>query len=379
MCKLYCKQFFGDGCFERSNQSFDQRILMKRRLSPQDWVLIIACLLCQSIPVLACTHIGRDLSDYDCLEYDADQSVFELRCPFAWTDNTKCIVLNKNERLEGNGYFIDLNGVSNWEGLVRTAPSDNRGPSSLEDAPVINNVHTMGGESSHRGGFIIQSGQKHFIVKNCSSSGVIQGHRCSPCLGGGGICGMLCSGDILITRCWSSGEIRGYTAGGIAGRHFGSKGDDESNAGTATISHCYSTGDIVGAGSSGICGNTAGWGNTATITIKQCYSLGKICDYASGGITGTATGSHNGHAFITNCYSRGDITEYAGGICGTNTGQSAGTVILTNVYSSGKMLHSGAGGLIAHIRNDAHLTRITMSVYNGDMGSMIRVNDAVGG
>ena len=59
----------------------------------------------------------------------------------------------------------------------------------------------------------------------------------------GGICGQKCSGDILITHCSSTGEIKGRTAGGIAGRELGLNGGKEH---TVTISHCYSTDDITG-------------------------------------------------------------------------------------------------------------------------------------
>ena len=43
----------------------------------------------------------------------------------------------------------------------------------------------VGGETSPNGGFIVQAGQKCFVVQHCSSSGVIQAG--SPQLGGGGM------------------------------------------------------------------------------------------------------------------------------------------------------------------------------------------------
>ena len=337
------------------------------------WMVLIQCLLC--FYSLACYDIRGELLDYDCLDYDTNSSTFSMTCSFDWETTSKCIVLYRNERFEGNGYLIYLTGLFDWEGLVRIATSDNGGPSSLEDAPVIENVHMIGGETSFGGGFIIQSEQKHFIVQNCSSSGEIEGGCISSsCFGGGGICGQECSGDILITRCWSSGEIRGFSAGGIAGREFGINGIDNN---TVTISHCYSTGDIIGFGSGGICGFGSGQRN-GTVTIKQCYSLGEIRGQSSGGITGGATADDNGHVDIRNCYSRGNVTgsNNAGGICGSWTGEDGGTVILTNVYASGQIIQSNAGALIGHIHSNANQISIIMSVYNGDTGDMIGGNDA---
>ena len=337
--------------------------------------VLMIFLMCHQ-PSMACTDIRGQISEFNCLDYHPESSTFSMTCSFSWTYNiTKCIVLQKNERFEGNGHSISLTGVANWEGLFRIATNDNS-PSSLNDAPVIHDIHMIGGETSNQGGFIIQAEQKHFIVKNSSSSGVIQG-GCHPCKGGGGICGLGCSGDILITHCWSSGEIRGFSAGGIAGRVLGLDGGENN---TVTISHCYSTGNIVREYSGGICGMGAGYNHKGKVIIEQCYSLGEIGGPHSGGIMGGATSHTNGHVSIINCYSRGDISgsNNAGGICGANTGWSGGTVILTNVYASGKIDHKDAGGLIGSIAYDVAEVNITMSVYDGDRGDMIgeRSDDA---
>ena len=327
--------------------------------------MLMVCLVCHQSSI-ACNDIRGELSEFNCLHYDQDSSTFNMNCSFTWTGGTsKCLVLQKNETFEGNGHSIHLDGVTNWEGLFQIA-TDEQSPSSLDDAPVIHDVHMIGGETSTKGGFIIQSKQKHFIVKNCSSSGVIQG---LSFVSGGGICGQQCSGDILITHCWSTGEIR-TRAGGIAGRELGIDGDTDN---TVTISHCYCTGDIVGENSGGICGFRVGHNNKGMVIIKQCYSLGEIRGSGSGGITGATTARDGGHVSIINCYSRGDITgpNNAGGICGRFTGYNGGTVILTNVYASGTIIGTNAGGLIGHIFNNANEINITMSVYNGDTGDMI--------
>ena len=334
-----------------------------------DW-LVITCLFSQSY-TFACTDIrDNDLASYPCLDYDDDHSLFNMKCSFSWNNQTECIILLANESFEGNGHSVNLTGMIDWDGLFRIADSSNEGggPSSLKDAPVIHDVHMTGGETSVGGGFIVQADQKHFIVKHCSSSGVMYGQS------SGGIGGHRCSGDIFITHCWSSGEIRGRSAGGIAGAGVGFNDDEDS---TVTISHCYSTGDIVGQWSGGICGATSGNrnhnNNNGNVIIEQCYTVGEIRGSESGGITGASTASNRGLVSIVNCYSRGNITrpDNAGGICGARTGWSHGIVLLTNVYASGQIMHDDAGGLIGHIHELAKQVNVTMSVYDGSKGGMV--------
>lgn len=194
-------------------------------------------------------------------------------------------MLLKHERFEGNGHSINLTGVSDGEGLFRVADHFNEGgPSSLKDAPVIHDVHMIGGETSVTGGFIVQSEQQHFIVKNCSSTGVIRGECPSAFGGGGGICGFKCSGDILITHCWSSGAILGHAGGGIAGMAVGHENHEDNSV---TISHCYSMGKIAARVGGGICDRNAG--ESGMVLIKHCYSTGEIVGADSGGITGGQT------------------------------------------------------------------------------------------
>ena len=338
------------------------------RLYLSEWMLI-TCFICQLS--FACTDIRDSLANYPCLEYDNDHAAFTMKCSFSWTKNTECIRLLKNERLEGNGHAINLTGISNWEGLVQISKDNDDGPSSLENAPVIRDVHMVGGKTSNRGGFIIQAEQKHFIVEHCSSSGVIHGEvGNSIFVGGGGICGHRCSGDVLIAHCWSSGEIRGPFAGGITGRQVGINGGENN---TVAILHCHSTGHILGTGSGGICGLGAGHNSNGQVEIEQCYSVGEIGGDGSGGITGHSTGSSHSQVSVSNCYSRGDITGSgsAGGICGHFTGTNGGIVILTNVYASGQIMHESAGGLIGSIGNGAAEIKIKMSVYDGAAFDMI--------
>lgn len=371
-------------------------------------VFVVVCLgwFCS-----ACTDIALDLrldsmsfTGYDCLGYNSSTKTFYVSCSFFWTtsDTATCIVLRKNEIFEGNNHIIGLAGISGWEGLIRISDLKNEAPSSLDDAPLIRNLHMSDGQTSDTGGFIIQSGQRYFIVNSCSSSGVILG---SLTAGGGGICGSDCSGDISIENCSSTGKIEGVSAGGIVGRQFGI------GSGTVIITLCHSIGDIVGMQSGGICGSDAGHSNAnsgvfithsfsegailgrfsggicgsvtaaknGTVAIEQCYSIGEINGDGSGGIIGSATGNPDGFVSIINCYSRGDITakeEFgnAGGISGHNAGVSRAILKITNVYASGAIAFDG-GGIIGHIHSSAIAGAITVNMAVYDTGPIVGVNE----
>ena len=356
--------------------------------------------------------------DIECIEYNA--GVFSLVCPkleIGRDDNNEppspdayyyyyyyyyyyggspelnindYITLEKDEVFEGNGNKIILDGA--YRGLFLISPSSTRGPTSLENAPVIRNLHMVGGETMAGHGFIVQRRQKNFIVDSCSTSGEISGTD------SGGICGQECTDYILIKNCWSSGDITGDGAGGIAGDRFASKiynlnarpnakadiidcystGDitgenaagitgarPGANDGHVTITRSFSTGQISGLSSAGICG--VGAAGSGLVIIDQCFSEGGISGEESGGIIGNLAAMSGGFVQITNSYSRGDISgaHGAGGICANSIGFQGGRVIIQNVYASGKIVHEDASGIISRLSN-ADEVSITMSVHNGD-------------
>ena len=321
-------------------------------------------------------------NDVDCIDYNANAGVFNLVCrefvldmasDFSMEDY---ITLEKNEVFEGNDRRIILDGP--YKGLLRINAT------SFREAPVIRRLHMIGGKTEPGGGFVIQEKQKHFIVDSCSSSGEIES--------GGGICGAECSGDILITNCWSLGSILWGAwggAGGISGARIGLNGNDDNTKvritqchstgdiadggicgweagrnGHLSVTKSYSTGKIDGSHGGGICGSDTGVEN-GFVTIEQCYSEGKISGSDTGGITGHATGASGGIVHITDSYSRGNISGAgSGGICGFQTGQWHGTVIITNVYASGHLIGWVRGGIIGSIAQSATEISIAMSVYN---------------
>ena len=390
------------------------------------WSIGICASMCLCFQTMACVDTSgiSELSNWNCLEYNSSGSMLELTCSFKLKNCNDCITLQNDEVFEGHGHEISITSCFEWDGLFEIAES----ATSLDNAPVIQNVHMIGGETSTEGGFIVRKEQKHFVVDSCSSTGVIKGD------GSGGICGRHCSGDIQIKNCSSSGAIAGEDAGGIAGREVGTNGDGIVNitqchstgdimgplsggicgwgagrsnghvritysystgkignencgglcgsyagrGGHVSITHSYSTGEIAGDGCGGLCGHSAGYWN-GEVTIEQCYSLGEISGPAGGGITGRLSASQDGNVYITNCYSRGNIagSDHAGGICGAETGaphpahDDGGTVILANVYASGNIMPQDAGGLVGEIANEAKQIRIIMSVYDGNSGDMI--------
>ena len=337
----------------------------------------------------------------ECIKYDGNEKVFSLVCQefdvVASTDFSMAdfITLEKNEIFEGNGNRIVLNGA--YSGLLRIRPSSGSGsPSSLDDAPVIRNLHMIGGFVRNNQGFILQHHQRHFIVDSCSSSGQMSGD------GSGGICGSRSVGDILITNCSSSGQITGPGAGGVTGATLG-LGNSHSNS-KIRMTHCHSTGDITGRSAGGICGARAGdtgdvvithsystgrivgdgsggfcgWGcgiSRGSFRLDQCYSEGEIAGSRSGGLVGRDTAWSFGSVRITNSYSRGDITGTGntGGIV-ANTGDEHGRVFIENVYASGKNVNNG--GIIGLISPQSAPVHIIMCVVNGGVLVLRNANRA---
>ena len=146
---------------------------------------------------LACFHHDNETNtSLVCLEFNVAESL-----EFG---NDDYITLWSNEIFEGNHNAVVLTRITDYSGLFKVSAS------SLADAPDVPNLHVIGGQTRRDAGFIIQQSQNNFIVLWCSSSGSISG------IDSGDICGSVCSGDVLIAWCWSSGDI--HNGGGIAGR-----------------------------------------------------------------------------------------------------------------------------------------------------------------
>eukprot|EP01138_Halocafeteria_seosinensis_P005584 gb/GECG01005707.1/.p1 GENE.gb/GECG01005707.1/~~gb/GECG01005707.1/.p1 ORF type:complete len:787 (+),score=58.56 gb/GECG01005707.1/:1-2361(+) len=335
-----------------------------------------------------------------CIKYNPETRHFNVTCEVLnWKDHKYTdrhfISLRANETFDGrSGNKINLTNIEEFRGLFGI-----ENVQSFSEAPIIRNVHVVGGSTNRFAGFIVGKQQKHFVVDSCSSSGAISGTR------SGGICGDLCgsqSGQISISNSFSTGLVSGQYAGGIAGTQAGS------NYGVVNIARCYSTGRIDGEGAGGICGGFAGerYGkiyiaqshstgditgissggivgvnagfSNGTVYIEECFTTGRILAAEGGGLSGGRAAKSRGKVSIANCYSRGNVLgDLAGGVSGVEAGGFTGDVYIVDSYASGLVSGSEAGGMIGSIAaaNRIGVVHVKHSVYNGANGSLLVGND----
>ncbi|MBN1505736.1 MAG: hypothetical protein JW955_02760 [Sedimentisphaerales bacterium] len=140
--------------------------------------------------------------------------------------------------------------------------------------------------------------------------------------------------DGVLTRCYSTGEVRGNSSvGGLVGGNIGRYWD--SFLSIAKISDCYSTAVVTGFDN---VGGLVGRNHNATLT--QCYSAGQVDGNESvGGLAGVnQAGLYGGDPFraslakITDCYSTAAVRgcENVGGLVGDNSG------FVGRCYSTGR-------------------------------------------
>jgi hypothetical protein len=283
--------------------------------------------------------LSNPYSDYIRWDYI---NTYTVQQDFTWTalglDATDFIELSGNEIFDGSGYEIDISGLS-WEGLITISPS----VTNIGTAPLIKNLGVIRGDIgglSGGGGAIVQKEQKFFSIRSCWSTGDISGYEAGGIAGG--YSGQI-GGECDISGCYSTGTIYGNTAGGIVGPNAGESG------GLCTITECYSTGEIPSSGgeAGGIAGANAGTGSAGTCIINNCYSTGAIFGQNAGCIAGANAGSFGGICEITGCYSQGQIGGGgAGGIAGAFAGKNGGTCIISECYSIESPGGGGAGGIV---------------------------------
>ncbi len=109
-------------------------------------------------------------------------STLFLNQDIVWTEvmnNTDFIALELNQVFDGQGFTIDMTGVTT-AGLFSC--------STTEGSPsIIKNLGVLNGTTATQGGFIVRKEQEYFKVENCYSTGVIG-------LQSGGICGNQAAG-----------------------------------------------------------------------------------------------------------------------------------------------------------------------------------------
>ena len=299
--------------------------------------------------------------------------MFYLVCSFRWLDyynETDFVSLAPNEIFDGKDYEIDLEGVTEWEGLLGIVNTVR----SLDQAPLIRNLHMRNGETSVTGGFIVRPFQQFFIVDGCTTTGLIKGLDGHPFAGGGGICGQECAhngGSTVISNSYSTGVI-GYSAGGIAGRELAKHG------GTANITNCHSYGTIEGRIAGGITGRNPGL-EGGKIFIKGCYSKGQVLGRWSGGICGGSAGVSNGHVIVSRSFSSGDIDgQQSGGIAGAWAGSMKGALVIKNCYSAGNLNGENCGGIVGGVAGHTNGYVLIRNVYSSGMMRGLSVGGVIG-
>eukprot|EP01138_Halocafeteria_seosinensis_P001095 gb/GECG01001120.1/.p1 GENE.gb/GECG01001120.1/~~gb/GECG01001120.1/.p1 ORF type:complete len:483 (+),score=43.67 gb/GECG01001120.1/:1-1449(+) len=306
------------------------------------------------------------------MRYNASNKTFFLIGNLSNPLSNRFLSLHAHETFDGRGFSIDLTGTEQT-GLFTINETMVQ---SMEQSPLIWNLHVIGGNLEVGGGFILKGHQKFARIESCSSTGNI------PPLGGG-IVGRGCdeihisksfstgfidtqaggivgakSMNVDVTDCFSTGPIGGTRSGGIVGA-----GAKE----LLSISRSYSHGDVLQEGSGGLVG--ASTDESSDIRVSECFSTGDIVGTAigGGGIVGMDT---LGSVSISDSYTTGNIEAInAGGIMGGESGMA--TVSIRNTYASGRIDSNGtSGGIVGSVKPEATVFEIEYSVYNSSMGAV---------
>lgn len=299
------------------------------------------------------------------ITWNAGTSTYNVQQNFVWSAMGAAagsfIQLLVGETVEGNGYEINLGATTGWIGMFSVSATGMT-KSDTSNYPIVRNLGILGGETGTSGGFIMRNSVKFFKIENCYSTGYIIGNASGGIAGGNS--GII-SGSIIITNCYSTGQIgnsvTGVESGGIVGASV------SRDVGDSLITNCFSTGLIAGNSSGGIAGASAGNGIEAgvgTCRIIGCFSTGDMNGTSTGGITGANTASNNINAVveISKCYSLGIINGLdAGGICGANAG-SGGVLTINDCYSIGSIIGGSSGGIVG--KSSANTAGTIASINN---------------
>ena len=298
--------------------------------------------------------LSQAITPYDIANTNTDSfsyanNVLTLKKNIVWSQLTNVaandyIQLQNTDTFDGQGYTIDLTGITNWDGLFEC----NGGTAT--DRAKIKNLGVLNGTLQANGGFIIKPYQKFFEIDGCYSTGDINVDDA------GGICGMQAGyqGNCIVSNCYSTGNISGGNTGGICGNQAGFSG------GTCTVTNCFSTGTITTQYGAGIIGRIA-----QNCTVSNCYSTGNIMGTYAGGIFGG--GSNNSTA--NNCYAAGDISgNHAGGIFGSSF---SGVInrIVNNCYSKQQPIQSD-GPSIKQIHGNYNINLLE----GGDLDASLNIH-----
>ena len=278
--------------------------------------------------------------------FTVDSNTITLTQDITWDNSTQIVVDGSSQSLDsadyitlgpystfdGDNYTIDMGSSTSCDGLFASAAT------TYAEAPTIQNLKVIGGQTGYGGSFVLRSGEKYAVIDKCSVTGEIAASD------SGGLTGRLAGedGQITITNCFSTGDISGTNSGGITGARTCTNGE-------LLVYNCYSSGDITGFKTGGILGLLSGCcGGKAN--VYNCYSTGNITDQESGGIGSRGIGWES-QALISYCYSLGDIADYAGGILGSFSGRD-GMCVIQNCYASGTASGSSSGEITGQSTGD---------------------------
>lgn len=242
---------------------------------------------------------------------------------------------NRTLRPDGKGATINMNGISNYPGLINNGSIIANGYNSIYVVNLTIAPDISSSTLALAGGWIGQSyyskGAVNNKIINCNSGLDIS-------VAGGGIVGEKAAtegGNLFIIGCSSSGLIEA-DSGGIVGIDAGDI------SGTVRVESSATFGPI-GIGGGGIFGSNAAYNSGVALAVK-CYSTGSIGEGA-GGIFGRFAG---GVISAENCYSIGPISSNGGGIVGSGAGSGGFVqfVSVSNCYSTGTIGSTNAGGII---------------------------------
>ncbi|OHB66444.1 MAG: hypothetical protein A2Y77_03880 [Planctomycetes bacterium RBG_13_62_9] len=132
----------------------------------------------------------------------------------------------------------------------------------LEEVSITGSAGYIGGLAGFSDGFLMGGGG---LITRCSSTGTVRGSGSWEAVGG--LVGSSWSTDVI--QCYSTGSVLGGSSvGGLVGGHIG-----------GTLSNCYSTATVRGATPvGGLLGENRGG------TVMQCYSAGAVT--RGGGLVG---------------------------------------------------------------------------------------------
>jgi hypothetical protein len=205
--------------------------------------------------------------------------------------NNLYLYLPKNITFDGEGFTINLNGKQT-SGIFKVTNNSSTDATSIDDAPIIQNVFVTNGEILNGGG-ILQNSSKYAKLINCVTynfltASAFTGRNC------GGIVGKEAGidGNVHIDKCYSTINFHSNYAkysGGIVGSHCG----------VCTITNCYYSGYIDQYSQGG--GIVGYWpGRNGVVTIQNCYTTQCLL-----------TGSYTGPSLTqSNCFSPQNIGLY---------------------------------------------------------------------